>query len=180
MDSLVSGLTSSSIDLYFSIGIPNGYTELSDGITFEPKLLSLSTNTGSQAGSIITAVVKGVGVGDKVSLYDSVNSLDICQSATVIEYGVLECLTIAQEIAVAADLSIKEIDSGTVHSCAATAVENCQFSTFVSAVDQMAIESASVTSATDISFTGQLFPTSGFTCEAVFRGAVSDSCVIQS
>ena len=47
IDTLKSGLSSSSMDLYFSSGIPNGYTELSSGVTFTPKLISLSSNTGS-------------------------------------------------------------------------------------------------------------------------------------
>jgi hypothetical protein len=72
---------------------------LENGITFEPKLLSLSTNTGSAAGSLITAVVKGVGINDQVTLYDEVNSKDICQSTKVTAYGQLECLTIAEAIA---------------------------------------------------------------------------------
>ena len=78
VDSLTSGLTASSLDLYLAVGVPEGYTELADGITFEPKLLSLSTNQGSAAGSVITAVVKGVGVNDKVTLYDSASATDIC------------------------------------------------------------------------------------------------------
>ena len=42
VDSLTSGLSASSMDLYLSQGIPKGYTMLQSGITFEPKLLSLS------------------------------------------------------------------------------------------------------------------------------------------
>jgi hypothetical protein len=60
------------------MGLPRGYTELDDGISFTPKLLSLSTNTGSAAGSLITAVVKGVGIDDQVTLYDDTNGKDIC------------------------------------------------------------------------------------------------------
>lgn len=56
------------MDLYLAVGIPEGYTELLPGITFEPKLLSLSTNVVSSGGSLITAVVKGVGVDDNVTL----------------------------------------------------------------------------------------------------------------
>lgn len=95
VDSLTSGSAVNSMDLYFSVGLPNGYTELLDGITFDPKLVSLSSNTGSSAGSIITAQVKGVGVDDQVTLYDSVNSVNMCQTSKVIAYGILECLTIS-------------------------------------------------------------------------------------
>jgi hypothetical protein len=59
------------MNLYFSVGLPNGYAELETGISFEPKLVSLSTNEGSAGGSIITAAVKGVGVNDNVTLYCS-------------------------------------------------------------------------------------------------------------
>ena len=80
------------------MGIPRGYQELQTGIVFEPKLVSLSTNTGSAAGSKITATVKGVGIYDQVTLWDDVNGIDMCQTATVTDYGQLECLTIASEI----------------------------------------------------------------------------------
>lgn len=94
VDSLSSGLSANSIDLYFTLGIPEGYTELADGITFEPKLISLSANQGSAAGSVITAVVKGVGFNDNITLYDNLSGTDICQTATVKDYGNLECHTI--------------------------------------------------------------------------------------
>ena len=75
------------MNLYFAIGIPNGYTLLDPGITFEPKLISLSASSGSTAGSIITAVVKGVGTGDNVTLYDSATTTNICASSRVTAYG---------------------------------------------------------------------------------------------
>lgn len=87
VDSLNSGLTNNTMNLYFAIGIPANYTELDAGITFTPKLISLSASSGSQAGSIITAVVKGVGVSDSVTLYDSATTTDICTSSRVTAYG---------------------------------------------------------------------------------------------
>ena len=75
------------MNLYFAIGIPEGYTLLDNGITFTPKLISLSASSGSQAGSIITAVVKGVGVSDSITLYDSATTTDICASSRVTAYG---------------------------------------------------------------------------------------------
>lgn len=59
------------MDLYFSIGIPNGYTELLDGATFAPVLLSLNTNEVSIAGSKIQATIIGAGVNDKLTLVDT-------------------------------------------------------------------------------------------------------------
>jgi hypothetical protein len=94
------------MDLYFSVGIPNGYTQLNTGITFTPKLLSLSVSSGSAAGSVITAVVKGVGISDKVTLYDPVSSTNICSTSRVKAYGELECVTKAIEIAADTQLSV--------------------------------------------------------------------------
>lgn len=113
------------MNLYLSIGIPEGYSELDSGITFEPKLVSLSTNKGSAGGSLITAVVKGVGEDDDITLYDSATSTDICETATVTAYGTLECLTVAMDISAGTVLSIEEIDSGTVHACAAVSTADC-------------------------------------------------------
>ena len=84
--------------MYLAVGLPKGYTELDCGITFEPKLLSLSANSGSAAGSLITAIVKGVGINDKVTLWDDVKSRDLCKTAKVTAYGQLECLTHVLEI----------------------------------------------------------------------------------
>ena len=107
------------MDLYLAVGIPEGYTELLPGITFEPKLLSLSTNVGSAGGSLITAVVKGVGINDSVTLIDSATSDDLCETATVVSYGQLECLTKSGEQASTLTLSVKDTASGTEYACAA-------------------------------------------------------------
>lgn len=52
-----------NVDVYLPIGIPDGIEDLSfnTGVTLTPKLLSVSPNVGSPAGTIITATVKGVG-----------------------------------------------------------------------------------------------------------------------
>ena len=78
VDTLESGSSANSMNLFLAVGIPEGYEELLPGITFEPKLLSLSTNVVSAGGSLITAVVKGVGVKDNVTLVDSATSEDLC------------------------------------------------------------------------------------------------------
>jgi hypothetical protein len=79
------------MNLYFSVGLPNGYTELSNGITFSPKLVSLSANEGSAGGSVITAIVKGAGVSDNITLYSAHLGGNICQIARMTAYGELEC-----------------------------------------------------------------------------------------
>lgn len=71
MDDISSGLTTNVMDLYFSVGIPNGYSVLFAGVSFDPKLISLSTNTVSAAGSTIQATIVGAGVGDALTLIHS-------------------------------------------------------------------------------------------------------------
>ena len=178
VDSLENGLTTSTTNLYLAIGLPRGYTELQAGITFSPKLLSLSTSTGSAAGSLITAVVKGVGVNDQVTLYDDANGKNICQTSTVTAYGQLECLTIAEVVAAATELSIKEVESGTVHACAASDSSDCQYETYDAVTTQMTVDSVALSSETELTFTGSNLPSD--TCEAVFMTQVSDSCTRQS
>ena len=53
VDSVLSGAVASKIELFFSVGIPKGYDTYLAGVTLTPKLLSLSTNTISLAGSTI-------------------------------------------------------------------------------------------------------------------------------
>ena len=166
------------MDLYFSVGLPNGYTELLDGITFDPKLVSLSSNTGSSAGSIITAQVKGVGVDDQVTLYDSVNSVNMCQTSKVIAYGILECLTISQEIPTSITLSVQNTQTGDVFPCAASNPSNCLYVTFSSA-QQMVVDIVNLVDSQTLTFTGDLFPTSD-PCQAVFMNVFSDSCTVLS
>ena len=166
------------MNLYLAVGIPRGYTELQTGISFEPKLLSLSTNTGSAAGSLITAVVKGVGIYDKVTLYDDVNGIDMCQTAKVIDYGILECLTIVADITSPVQLSVKEIVSGNVHACAASSTSSCEYQTFDLVTAQMSVSAVTLDSDTQLTFTGSNLPSE--TCEAVFLGRVSDSCTVAS
>jgi hypothetical protein len=48
----------------------------------------------SQKGSTIVAYVPGLGTEDEnVTLANSANGEDICQSAKIISYGMLECIT---------------------------------------------------------------------------------------
>ena len=89
---------------------------MESGITFDPKLLSLSSNEGSAAGSVITAVVKGVGVNDEITLIDAASKRDVCETTRVTSYGILECKTIAEEFSSAIELSVKELTSNKIRN----------------------------------------------------------------
>jgi hypothetical protein len=86
-------------------------------------------------------------------------------------------MTIAAEIASGTELSVMEVDSGTIHSCAATAASACNYETYET-TQQMTVSAAVVQSATELKFTGTLFPSE--TCEGLFLGMVSDSCTVES
>lgn len=87
VDSVKAGLEASKMDLYFAVGIPNGYTELLEGATFMPKLIELSVNTISEAGSTIQATIKGVGIEDGVTLVDAAGKTDLCLTSIMKGYA---------------------------------------------------------------------------------------------
>jgi len=67
--------------------------------------VSVSPNTGSIGGSVITATVPGATITSTgLDIYADGSS--ICQTVKVVSYGVVECLTIAGEIAADTQLSI--------------------------------------------------------------------------
>lgn len=70
---------SQDVEIYFPVGRPTGIDMITTyGITLTPILLSATPSIGSPAGSLITAVVKGVGVkSPQMTLVKSDNS-DIC------------------------------------------------------------------------------------------------------
>lgn len=86
--------TSTTAQVYLPIGTPAGIDALTvvGGITLTPELLSVSPSNGSPGGSLITALVKGLGSKTTgVSLFASVNGIDvdICASVKMLKYGVL-------------------------------------------------------------------------------------------
>ena len=95
----------------------------------------------------------------------------------MIAYGELECHTIVKEITVAVELSIKEVNSRNVHACAADASSYCNYQTY-DVASQMIVSSVAISSGTDLTFTGALFPSED--CEGVFLDMVSDSCTVNS
>jgi hypothetical protein len=115
-----AGLKTNKMDLYFSVGLPNGYTQLTRGVKFSPKLVSLSTNTVSEAGGSIQAHIRGMGVDDELTLINATSKADLCLEAYMIAPGVLECeLDPSQDFSAGpVDLEVKEKQSGNRHSCA--------------------------------------------------------------
>jgi hypothetical protein len=59
----IEGWVLHNINLYYDIGSPKGYDTVIKGknLTLSPKLVSVSPNDGSVAGSMLTAKLEGLG-----------------------------------------------------------------------------------------------------------------------
>jgi hypothetical protein len=90
----VASQTLNSQKLFFDVGLPDGHALVEASFALTPKLVSVSPNSGSVGGSLITASVPGATVSDTVSIVDSAGA-SICESVTVTSYGVVECKTLA-------------------------------------------------------------------------------------
>jgi len=95
-------------------------------VTFEPKLTELTASQGSSAGGVIQAKIAGVGTSDNLMLVDGDND-DMCSSATVIRYGVLECHVKAKAYSSPTDVQVKNVSSGTKYACANDDASKCQY-----------------------------------------------------
>jgi hypothetical protein len=75
-------------------------------LNITPQFVSVSPNVGSIGGTVITAVVPGATVtSTDIDIVDA-DGDSICQTVTVVDYGVVECLTITSAIAASTQLSI--------------------------------------------------------------------------
>jgi hypothetical protein len=91
----VSSQTLGSRKVFFDVGIPEGHHYTQAAFTLTPKLVSVSPNSGSIGGSLITAVVQGA--GESTDIVDS-SGASICESVQLKSYGVIECKTLPQAI----------------------------------------------------------------------------------
>ena len=112
-------VNSTNVKIYLPIGLPDGTDDLNynTGIPLTPKFLSVSPQTGSPAGSLITAVVKGIGIKTQNVTLQLSNGTDICASVNITNYGILQCITKALTLADQA-LQVKVLDQ--VYDCVGT------------------------------------------------------------
>lgn len=139
------------MEINFSVGYPNGYTELLAGVWFTPRLENASTNTVSSAGSTIQAKVNGMGLEDNLTLLDSSTQTDLCLSSQMLAYSILECeldpnfdfSRTSPEIV----LQLKDKKSGQRYDCANNASASCGLTLIAT---QPTITAASMQSSTSI------------------------------
>ena len=168
-------LTSSSknIQFYLPQGTPAGVEQLlTAGITLTPTIISVSPSTGSPAGSIIIAAVKGVGTSSTPVTLTSSSGTDLCASVTIPSFGVVQCKTKAATVAAT---TMKAKVGTSSYSCT---TGNCAFSTSTSmpVVSSAVVESDKLT----MTITGTNFFTSGFDGKVTYAGVDADTVTITS
>jgi hypothetical protein len=157
---------STNIQFYLPEGSPSGMeTLLEEGITLNPLMLSVSPGIGSPAGSIITAIVKGVDPLATVLTLITSTGTDICEKVEIPVYGTIKCKTKAMTIA-SNNLQFK-VDSFT-YSCANSGTCSYQTSTSMPTVSSLSILSNGNFDTMIIS--GSNFFTSDFTAKVSFSG----------
>jgi len=97
-----------------------------------PRLLSISPSTGSPAGSMITAIVKGVGSASTGVVLTRSTGVWICTEVTVPQYGVVKCRTNATSISTAEALRARV--GTTTYQCSTSGACSYQTSTALPAI----------------------------------------------
>jgi len=178
----ISDVTSSTLSgmaVFFDVGLPEGHHSVvaNSTLTLTPKLVSISPSSGSSGGSVITAMVAGVGTATTgLDLVDSTGS-SICQSVSIVSYGKVLCHTKAAEIA---ESNISVSLGSTTYACASTTSSACVYRQ-VTADPFPIVTGASLSSTNDqIVFTGTDFFTSAYSAHASFAGVPATSVSIDS
>jgi hypothetical protein len=171
----VKDSNTTDIELFFENGRGLGYDKLYTGLNLDPKIVSISANSGSVAGSIIKAKVVGAGVDTVgLQLVYGVSSTSLCSSLTITSYNNVECKTNAVDLATAVSVGSK-LGANEVNNCSTPA--NCYYDTAISIVNSTTIYDP----VTDIAtVTGTNFYTTGYTAHAKYLGVEGTVVVVDS
>ena len=177
LTNLTSGSLSSA-KLYFDIGIPENHAVVANAtLVTEPKLVSLSISEGSIGGSNITANIQGVGTATTgLELVDSASGTSYCSKLTVLSYGVVQCQTIAGEVAAGTQFSVK-LD-GTTYGCANSDATQCQYQQLESGSFPK-ITVADISTG-DLVLTGTNFFTADYYANVSFATVSADTVTVDS
>jgi len=173
-------VNSLDINLFFPVGIPAGHDLIKAGITLEPKLMSLTPNDGTYAGTLITASVPGVGKDTTGLDLVQADGSTICQDSkiTVVEYGKIQCwsnlsLTLAEPV----DIKLKHGEN--TYDCSNADTTKCQYKQDNAEDTWPRITSLTKTDTTLV-FTGVNFYTAGYIASASYLKIDATSVVIDS
>jgi len=67
------------MNLYFPIGTPSGHSIITQTYSITPRLVSITPNNGSIAGSVIVANIQGVGTGTTGLQLIDITGSSICR-----------------------------------------------------------------------------------------------------
>ena len=167
--------SSLNIDFYLPIGIPEGTDDLmyNVGITLTPQFLSITPNTGSPAGTLITASVKGVGNMTQNVTLITADGTNLCQSVVIPSYGIVECITLAATIA---DNTLQVAVNGTNYTCLGSNGE-CDYQTSSS---MPVVSNIAQQDAYTLVFTGVGFSFTGFPASVTYLSILADQVSVDT
>ena len=149
--------------VYFDSGIPEEHHYTQRAMTVTPKLVSVSPNSGSTGGSLITLNIPGASASTQI--VDS-SGVSICESVQLKSYGVIECKTLPQIIPTT-QLSV--IDAGETYDCVNTDTSLCQYEQLEGA-GFPEVSSSDTSGDSTLVFTGNNLDIADFTATATFGG----------
>lgn len=168
--------------LYFDTGVSEGRDLLKTQIDLTPKLVSLSTNTGSPGGSIIVANVEGVGPASKSLIKNIVfgtSNTELCEKFEIKTYGKIECHTNKITVPAASTMAIKMVKDSLVHACANSDTTKCQYKQ-VPEDPNPKTTAVALTDSGTVTFTGENYYTCGYNAVVTFGGIKADTVTIST
>ena len=125
--------------------------------------------------------MEGAGTGDELTLLDGDN---LCEEYEMVAYSLLKCVTSAKEISTTTSLTVKDVISDEVFSCAnAASPAMCEYSTTSAGsaptMTAVALDTSTQTTLT-ISGTNLDKYGTGSICEVFVHDIKADSCSISS
>lgn len=158
----LNGISTSDVQIFTSEGYPWG-ADISHFLEFAPSILQITPSEGSAGSSWIQVTGSGFGpMTAGLNLKTSAGS-HLCQEVEIVEYGVFNCLTAAEDMEYSLSVVIEDIDS-TLSFIDAT---YSQFATIVADSVQK--------NGNSIIFVGSGFPTTDFTAHASVGGVEASS-----
>jgi hypothetical protein len=175
----VLALTSTDLNLFFPVGLPEGHELVRAGITVEPKLMMVSPNVGTPGSTLIRATVPGVGTSlEGLDLVDGSGRTICLDDARIVSYGVLECWTRRDDMgADAFEVKLKNGDA--VIECATEDKTKCMYQQTDPEDTFPKLISLSSTD-TDLIMTGTGFYSVGYTASVTWMGFEASSVAIDS
>lgn len=164
-------------NIFFSVGIPQGYALLQPGITLEPVFQELYTQEFSLAGSAIYAKGKGFGVDDKMTLVRADTGVDICTKTEIKAYGRLKCeISSSQKFDSETKIQLKSIAKDTTFDCTHSDPTKCALNALTD-TSQPKVITASIDSSTELTLVTENFMAAAdFNCEVSFKGQLANKC----